>query len=113
MLRNQAGYRQNSILLKLVGRASNRDGLGTLIEAHCGNQAISLEARCGGSYLSSHDPRIHIGMGDVHQIDELKLKWPAGTSQRITNLPAGYLYVISEEKGIDRQLTKQLANAPR
>jgi len=113
VLRNQAGYRQNSILLKLVGRASNRDGLGTLIEAHCGNQAISLEARCGGSYLSSHDPRIHIGMGDAHQIDELKLKWPAGTSQRITNLPAGYLYVISEEKGIDRQLTKRLANAPR
>jgi enediyne biosynthesis protein E4 len=113
VFRNQIGRKQNSILLKLAGPARNRDGIGTLIEAHCGDQMIRLEARCGGSYLSSHDPRVHIGVGDARQLDELKLKWPSGTSQRLTNVAGGYLYVISEEKGIGPQTMKRLANTSK
>jgi hypothetical protein len=106
VFKNQVGHKQNSVLLKLVGRPSNRDGIGTLLEARCGDRVMKREATCGGSYLSSQDPRVHIGMGDARRIDELKLQWPAGTHQRLGNLTAGHIYVISEEKGIDSQFTK-------
>jgi hypothetical protein len=108
VLRNVRGNGQNSILLKPVGSKSNRDGMGTLIELRCGGETRKLQAIGGGSYLSSHDPRLHIGMGSYREIDELKLRWPGGGLQRLTKLAAGNLYVVSEERGIDPRLTTPL-----
>jgi hypothetical protein len=35
----------------------------------------------GGSYLSSHDPRMILGIGTAAGIDELEIQWP-GLSQQ-------------------------------
>jgi len=43
----------------------------------------------GGSYLSSHDPRMVLGIGKRTKFDWVEVKWPApsGLVQRFTDLP--------------------------
>jgi len=100
ILRNAVGIRQKSLLIKLVGTKSNRDGIGARLEFQYGNRVRILEAQTAGSYLSSNDPRIHIGLGSLGQLDKLILKWPSGKTQAIRNLAAGHLHVISEDTGV-------------
>ena len=38
----------------------------------------------GQSYLSSGDPRVHFGLGAIERIDELRIDWPDGLSERFT-----------------------------
>jgi enediyne biosynthesis protein E4 len=56
----------------------------------------------GGSFLSSHDPRIVLGIGGRTKLDSLEVKWPqpGGAMQRFTNLPLDRYITIVE--GIDK-----------
>jgi hypothetical protein len=40
------------------------------------------------SYLSSSDPRIHWGLGDVTKLDELVIRWPSGDEQTLRDVSA-------------------------
>jgi hypothetical protein len=56
--------------------------------------------KTAASYMSANDPRMHIGLGNYSEIDELTLRWPSGKTQLVHHLAAGSLHVISEEKGL-------------
>jgi hypothetical protein len=100
ILRNDLGARKNSLLLKLVGTKSNRDGFGARLEVRCGENVRILEAKSAASYMSANDMRVHVGLGALRLINELALRWPSGKTQSIRNLAAGFLHVISEENGV-------------
>jgi len=54
----------------------------------------------GGSFLSSHDPRMVLGIGKRTKIDWLEIKWPLpGGVERITDLPIDRYITIVEGKG--------------
>ena len=111
IMRNMAGRDNKSLLIKLVGSKSNRDGIGTRLEAHFGNHVQLFEAKSAASYLSANDLRVHVGLGTSPQIDELVLRWASGKVQNVHNLPAGYLHVISEDRGVIG--STKLAPGPR
>jgi hypothetical protein len=50
----------------------------------------------GGSYLSSQDPRLIIGLGAIERLDWLEIDWPAPKkrTQRLVNLSAGRYYKV-------------------
>ena len=100
ILRNMAGGQNNSLLFKLIGTKSNRDGIGTRLEVHYGNHVQLLEATGASSYLAANDLRVHVGLGTCSQVDELILRWPSGQIQRLRNLAAGYLHAVSEDQGV-------------
>jgi|SRR5271165_7054013 len=52
----------------------------------------------GGSYLSSHDPRLMLGVGQRTKIDWVEIKWPqpSGLVQRIADLPIDQYLTIHE-----------------
>jgi enediyne biosynthesis protein E4 len=51
-----------------------------------------------GSYLSSHDPRMVLGIGKRTQFDWVEIKWPqpSGAVQRFANLPIDRYITIRE-----------------
>ena len=55
----------------------------------------------GGSYLSSHDPRMVLGLGARRKIDWLEVKWPlpSGAVERFTDLPIDRYITIVEGTG--------------
>src|SRR5262249_17760150 len=72
LLRNDDGNRNNWLTLRLVGRKSNRDGLGAEVRVRVGDRVLRDQARTGSSYLSGGDPRLHFGLGATRQADELE-----------------------------------------
>jgi hypothetical protein len=55
----------------------------------------------GGSFLSSHDPRIVLGLGAQTKLDWLEVRWPqpSGAVERFENLRIDGYVTIAEGEG--------------
>ncbi|HYK51458.1 MAG TPA: ASPIC/UnbV domain-containing protein, partial [Terriglobales bacterium] len=98
LLRNQAGKQNHWLGLKLVGKKSNPDAIGARISYQSGDLKRSPMKGGGGSYLSAHDPRMVLGLGQRTKIDWLDVKWPrpSGAVQRFIDLPIDRYITIVE-----------------
>ena len=101
LLRNNAARANHWLGLKLIGKTSNSDAIGARIAYQAGdlNQFRMLVG--GGSYLSSHDPRLVLGLGKRTKIDWLEVRWPVpgGKTERFTDLPVDRYITIIEGEG--------------
>jgi hypothetical protein len=52
----------------------------------------------GGSFLSSHDPRVLLGLGKRSKVDSLDVQWPqpGGSAEHFTDLPVDRYITIVE-----------------
>jgi hypothetical protein len=101
LLRNEIGTENNWLGLSLVGKKSNIDAVGARITYRAGDLQRSRMKVGGGSYLSSHDPRIVLGLGKRSKADWVEVKWPqpSGLTERFTDLPANRYVTIVEGEG--------------
>ena len=51
-------------------------------------RTLVREFHAGGSYLSSEDPRIHLGLGDATVVRTLVIRYPDDTRTRLVNVAA-------------------------
>ena len=96
LLRNDSTPAHNWIRIQTVGVISSRDGVGTRVILKAGEQTQVQEVNPGASYLSSHDPRLHFGIGANTTVDRLEVRWQSGVVQIFENLPANREHVITE-----------------
>lgn len=100
LLRNDGGNANHWFKVRLIGTRSNRDGVGARLRLHAGGHTQVREVRVNGSFYSSHDPRIHFGLGDETSVKRLEVRWPSGTEQVLADLPADHLVTIDEALGV-------------
>jgi hypothetical protein len=97
LLRNNSSRQNHWLGLNLIGKKSNRDAIGARISYQAGGLKQSRMKVGGGSYLSSHDPRIVLGLGQREKLDWLEVQWPlpGGKTERFTNLPVDrYIRIV-------------------
>jgi enediyne biosynthesis protein E4 len=82
--------------VSLVGVRSARDPVGARVEIHLKDRKLFRHIRGGRSYLSAHDPRLTVGLGDADRIEKFVVHWPSGVSQEIAKPEVGRLHVIRE-----------------
>jgi hypothetical protein len=82
--------------IRTIGVKSNRDGIGLRAVLKTGNLVQMDEVRSGGSYLSSGDLRLHFGLGERQEVEELKLYWPSGQVDTLKNIPADRQILVQE-----------------
>jgi enediyne biosynthesis protein E4 len=101
LLRNNAGNGNHWLGIHLVGRKCNPDAVGARITYQTGDLTRTRMKVGGGSFLSSHDPRIVLGLGQRPKIDWLEVKWPqpGGGVERFTDLPLDRYITITEGTG--------------
>jgi len=101
LLRNTAAAGNHWLGVRLVGKKCNPDAVGARISYQAGNLKRSRMKVGGGSYLSSHDPRLVLGLGAYQKIDWLEIKWPlpSGKIDRFTDLPVDRYVTIVEGEG--------------
>ena len=99
LLRNDGGNRANWLLVRTVGTASNRDGVGAKVRVRCGERTQVREVASGSSYLSSSDPRLHFGLGQAARVDEVRVTWPNGLVEAWRGREANQLLVVREGSG--------------
>ena len=102
LLQNNAAQGNNWLGIKLEGVQCNRDAIGARIDWSILGKKKSRLNNNGGSYLSSHDPRVVLGLGNATKIDELEIHWPAPSKQvdKLTNVAANRYVRIVEGKGV-------------
>ena len=101
LLHNNAGKQNHWLGVRLIGKKSNTDAIGAHISYQSGDLKRSRTKVGGGSYLSSHDPRIVLGLGNRAKIDSLEVKWPmpSAITQRFTDLPVDrYITIVEGEE---------------
>ena len=101
LLRNQLGRRNTWLGVRLIGRKCNADAVGARITYQAGDLKRARMKVGGGSFLSSHDPRIILGAGQRPKFDWLEVKWPepSGAVERFINLPINRYITIVEGTG--------------
>ena len=97
LLRNEGGNRHNWLMIKTVGVKSNRDGIGARVEAATRSHSQIREVQAGSSYLSGHDLRLIFGLGTETKAETIRITWPSGVQQTLTDVEANQLIFINEE----------------
>lgn len=85
ILRTQ-GTTNHWLGIALSGSKSNRGGIGArvTVTALSGQKQI-FDVSTAGSYLSSNDPRLVVGLGRARGVRSIEVKWPSGRVQTIAN----------------------------
>jgi enediyne biosynthesis protein E4 len=98
LLRNNAGRQGHWLGVRLIGSKSNRDAVGARVTYQAGGLKRSRTKVGGGSFLSSHDPRLVLGIGARKKIDWIEVRWPLPSAavQRVSNLPLNRYITIEE-----------------
>ena len=102
LLKNEAAAGNHWLGVRLVGKNANPDAIGARITWEAGDLKRSRLKVGGGSYLSSHDPREVLGIGERSKIDKLEIRWPlpSGRVETFTDLSIDKYITIVEGEGI-------------
>ena len=108
LLKNNAGLENHWLGIKLVGRKANPEAIGAKITYRAGDLVRTRVKVGGGSYLSSHDPRIVLGMGNRPKIDSLEITWPqpSGVTEHFKDLPIDRYITIVEGEGYSERASR-------
>jgi hypothetical protein len=94
LLMNRSPGHNHWIILKLIGVADNRDGLGTRVKITTANGVQYNEATTAVGYNSSSDKRVYFGLGSAATVDRIELAWPTGVRQVLTHVTADQILII-------------------
>ena len=102
LLRNTAAAGNHWIGLHLRGRQANPQGIGALVRWSAGGKVRSRLVTSGGSYLSSHDPRLVLGIGNARSADWVEVRWPGPSKKtdRVSSPPVNRYLAFEEGRGI-------------
>jgi hypothetical protein len=96
----------NWVSLQLIGVKSNRAALGAAVTLEQGGDKREQEVRSGDGYISQSDLRLHFGLAQASKADRIVIRWPSGTVETLSDLPANNYYVIREGSGINSSRTR-------
>ena len=87
----------NWLDISLRGVRSNRLGIGSRIVATVDGNTIVRELFPVNSFHSQSPARVHLGLGEAQQVEELVIQWPSGHEQTLQNIAGGRHIVITED----------------
>jgi hypothetical protein len=94
LLMNRSQNHNHWIILKLIGVADNRDGLGTRVKITTANGVQYNEATTAVGYNSSSDKRVYFGLQNATVVDQIELVWPTGVKQVLNHVTADQILTI-------------------
>jgi enediyne biosynthesis protein E4 len=97
VLLNHSAPERSWLLIRLVGRTSNRQGLGAevCLTLPDGTRQWNHATTAVG-YASASDPRVHFGLGANKSFKKIEVRWPGGIRQSIGPGAANRVLTIEE-----------------
>jgi hypothetical protein len=100
LFRNDGGNRNHWICIRLVGRKSNRDGIGAVVRVVSKSGKQWNMVRSGSSYCSQSDLALTFGLGSDPAVHAIEIEWPSGERQKLAGTAANQFLTIDETAGI-------------
>ena len=102
LLRNDGGNANSYLRLKLVGRESNRSGIGAVVKVGSASGEQWQMVRSGSSYCSQSELPLTFGLGGDLLVEHIEVLWPSGKRQEFEKIEPNQFFVVYEEAGIQK-----------
>jgi len=100
LLRDVSADHHHWIEFKLIGGPkSPRDAIGAKVFVTANGMRQRDDVFSGGSFASTHDPRVHFGLGDSTKIDAVEVHWPSGAKEKFSIAKVDQIVTLTEGKG--------------
>lgn len=97
LLINSCPSRGHWVTLRLVDGGS--DALGATVTLEAGEARLRRDVLPGGSYCSSSDPRVHVGLGSASRVDRVVVRWVGGATEEFGPLDADQVVTLTRGGG--------------
>ena len=88
LFRNEFVRQGNWLTVRAIDPALRRDCPGARVSVLIGERQFARDVNPASSYLSSHDLRLHFGLGQADRFDAIVVHWP-GAGEQVERFPAG------------------------
>jgi hypothetical protein len=100
LFRNRANTRNHWLIVKLESPDINRFAIGASVAVlRRGQDTLRRFVRTDSSYLSSHDVRVHFGLGDKPEIEAVLVRWPQGLTERFEGVKSDRIVKLRRGSG--------------
>ena len=89
--------RGNWIRFKVID--GSRDAHGATVSLGVGSGRLYRDVQPSASYLASHDPRVHFGLGSASAVSEVQVRWIGGEVESFGGFDAGATHVLRRHLG--------------
>lgn len=100
LYRNDSDNGNHWIKLRLKGTTSNRAGIGALVRARATINGLPVwqmrEVSAQNSFNGHNAFDVHFGFGTATMIDTVRIRWPSGTEDQLTNVTIDQFMTITE-----------------
>ena len=97
LYRNDGGNRNRWIKIKLLGRLSNRNGIGARIRITSATGTQTQTVKSGSSYCSQSELTAIFGLKKDDIIETIEVFWPSGKISKSEDVKSNQLFVIEEK----------------
>jgi len=99
ILVNSADNANHWLLMKLVGRRSNRDAIGARVKVTTPSGRTLYNHVTGSvGFMSTSDLRLHFGLGAESRAATIEIAWPSGALQTLRDIPGDRILQIEEPR---------------
>lgn len=100
LLINQIGIRNHWLGLRLVSTDPPRDMVGARVAiVRSSSQTMWRRSRADGSYASSNDPRVLVGLGASTEAPTVRVTWPSGVTEEWRDVQVDRYTTLTEGSG--------------
>ncbi len=107
VLRNDTALKGHFLRVELLGTTINRDAYGSRVVVEAGGKRHCRWKTGQGSFISQNDPRVHVGLGPLEQVDRITVRWTGGKEEVLEGpFAVDQTVVIKEGRGVVGQRTR-------
>ena len=96
LFRNRCDWGNNWLIVKTVGTASNRDGIGARVTLSVGGRSQIREITAGASNSSQNMLPVHFGLGQASTVEQIQVRWPSGREQILRDVTPNQVLTVIE-----------------
>ena len=97
--RNEGGNGRHWVTVEVVDPSTRRLALGALLTIVAGGRELTRPVAPAAGYLTSGLEPVHQGLGDLEAIDEMRVRWPDGSSEVFPGGAVDRRYVLELGSG--------------
>lgn len=86
----------NFLMLDLVGTKSNPHGIGAVVDLMKGDEMVQRRYVGTGGSVGNSWKRVHFGLGTQTKVERVRIRWPAGGTQFLTDVDGNQVLRVVE-----------------
>ena len=104
VIQNTTNNSNHFLQLKLVGKESNRDAVGSLVTVKVGEKTMAQAVVSGRGYQSHFGTRLSFGVGQLSGEASVAVQWQNGKTQEFKNVSTDQFLLLIEGESTPRML---------